>query len=100
MSNHSPDPRDTPIPEAIARMLHEPLRGNTGRFPEGKLTPHDEGEIQFAIGVKDGKVCVDFGTPVKWLGMQPTQALELASSLIKHAKDAARGTGSILTLNL
>lgn len=100
MSNHSDHPYDSPIPEAIAQAIKEPLRGATGTYPEGRLTPHDEGAIQFAVGVKDGKVCIDFGTPVKWLGMRPEQALELASSLIQHAKNAARGTGSILTLNL
>lgn len=100
MSNHSDDFRDTPIPEAVARALQQPLIGATGTHPSGKLTPHDEGGIQFAIGVKDGKVCIDFGTPVKWLGMEPGQALELASSLIEHARKAARGSGSILTLNI
>jgi hypothetical protein len=100
MSNHSEHPFDSPIPEAIAKAFHEPLIGATGLDPAKKLTPHDEGSIQFAVGVKDGKVCVDFGTPVKWLGMEPGQALELAQSLIQHARNAARGTGSILTLNL
>jgi hypothetical protein len=100
MSNHSDMPGDSPIPESIRRALKEPLIGATGTHPQGKLTPHDEGAIQFALGVKDGKVVIDFGTPCVWLGMEPTQALELASALIKHAKDAARGTGSILTLNL
>lgn len=100
MSNHSEHPFDSPIPEAIAKIMEDPLIGATGTHPQGKLTPHDEGAIQFAIGVKDGKVCVDFGTPVKWLGMEPGQALELAQSLIQHARSAARGTGSILRLNI
>ena len=100
MSNHSDHPFDSPIPEAIAKALEAPLIGATGTHPAGKLTPHDEGAIQFAIGVKDGKVCIDFGTPVKWLGMEPGQALELASSLIQHARNAAKGSSSILTLNL
>jgi hypothetical protein len=100
MSNHSSDFGDTPIPEAIRQILGKPLIGATGTHPQGKLTQADEGAIQFAIGVKDGKVCIDFGTPVKWLGMEPGQALELASSLIQHAKNAAKGTGSILTLNI
>jgi hypothetical protein len=100
MSNHSSDFSDSPIPDAIRQALEKPLIGATGTHPLGKLTPADEGAIQFAIGVKDGKVCVDFGTPVKWLGMEPGQALELASSLIQHARNAAKGSGSILTLNL
>ena len=98
MSNHSD--RGSPIPGAIAQALRDPLIGATGMHTEGKLTPSDEGGIQFAIGVKDGKVCIDFGTPCKWVGMTPDQALDMASSLIAHAKKAARGSGSILTLNI
>lgn len=100
MSHHDDDFRTTPIPEAIRQALHKPLIGATGEHPEGKLNAGDEGGIQFAVGVKDGKVCLDFGTPVAWLGMNPGDALTLASSLIEHARKAARGTGSILTLNL
>lgn len=100
MSNHSDHPFDSPIPESIRRALEEPLRGNTGRFPQGKLTPHDEGEIQFAIGVKDHKVCLDFGTPCKWIGLEPQQAMELAQSLVKQAREAARGTGKTLSFTL
>lgn len=100
MAHHSDRPNSSPIPDAIRQALKEPLIGATGEYPEGRLTPHDEGGIQFAVGVRDGKVCLDFGQPVAWLGMSPTDALQLAESLIKHARDAARGTGSILTLNL
>lgn len=100
MSHHSFDPNSSPIPDAVAQALKQPLIGATGEHPHGKLNPHDEGGIQFAVGVKDGKVCLDFGTPVAWLGMNPGDALALASSLIEHARKAARGTGSILTLNI
>lgn len=100
MSHHGNDPRSTPIPDAIRQVLDKPLIGSTGEHPEGMLNQHDEGGIQFAVGVKDGKVCLDFGTPVSWLGMNPGDALALAQSLIEHARKAARGTGSILTLNI
>jgi len=97
MSNHSPDPED--LPESLRNALRQPLIGATGLHPQGKLTPQDEGGIQFAIGVQDGKVCIDFGTPVHWLGMEPGDALQLAESLIQKARQAAKGSGSILTLN-
>ena len=100
MSHHSENPNGSPIPEAIARALDKPLIGATGLHPEGKLTATDEGGLQFAVGVKDGKVCLDFGTPVAWLGMTPSDALQLAESLVSNARKAARGTGSILTLNI
>lgn len=100
MSNHSSHPGDHPIPQFIREIMNEPLRGATGTYPAGKVTPHDEGAIQFAIGVKDHKVIVDFGTPCTWLGMEPEQAVELAQSLIQRAREAARGTGKVLQVSL
>ena len=74
----------------LERELDIPLKdgiGATGRFPQGKITRHDEGEIRFAIGSKDGKVIIDFGSQVTWVGMPPEQAIELGEILIKRAKE-------------
>ena len=94
MSHHGSN--DSPIPEELRQLL-----GATNKHPEGKLAPKDEGGIQFAIGVKDGKVCLDFGNkPISWIGMNPSDALSLATKLINKAKIAARESGSILTLKV
>jgi len=97
MSNHSPKPDDeiSKKMEQVFRKMPQTANvddlwrrsqlGKTGEFPEGKMTPHDEGAIQFAIGAKDGKVVIEFATPVAWLGMQPEQAITLAESLIEKA---------------
>lgn len=69
------------------------FRGALGDFPEGQLSKSDEGAIQFTIGEKDGKVVIDFGTPVHWLGMSPQQAADLASSILKRARLVARKNG-------
>jgi len=70
-------------------VMNKPIKlGATGEYPEGKLTPADEGALQFAVGVCDGKVCLDFGTPVVWIGMAPADAHRLAENLMRHAKDA------------
>jgi len=69
------------------------FRGALGDFPEGHLTKTDEGAIQFAIGEKDGKVVIDFGTPVHWLGMSPQQAADFASLLLKRAREVGRKNG-------
>ena len=53
----------------------------------------DEGAIQFSIGEKDGKVVIDFGTPVAWVGMSPQQAADFASTLLKRARLVARQNG-------
>lgn len=76
------------------------FRGALGDFPMGKLTKSDEGAIQFAVGVKDGKVVLDFGTPVAWLGMDAQQAADLASTLLKHAREAGRHNGEVVTVTI
>jgi hypothetical protein len=62
--------------------------GATHRFPEGKLTKDDEGEIRVAIGQKDGKVVIDFGKPTAWIGFTPEQADDIAKLLHEHATEA------------
>lgn len=76
------------------RRLLEAIRstkstfGATGKFPDGQLSPDDEGEIQFGITNANGQVIVNFGKPVAWLGMHPSQAMAIADALIKHAHEA------------
>jgi len=75
--------------KSIREILSEHI-GPTGEFPEGQLTEHDEGEIAFAAYHKDGKVIIDFNSPVHWLGMNPNQAIDLGNLLIKHGRKAQR----------
>ena len=76
------------------------FRGAIGSYPEGHLTPTDEGAIQFAVGESNGKVVVDFGTPVQWLGMSVQQAADLASSLLKKAREVGRKQGIMVGFTL
>ena len=57
------------------------------KYPEGKLNDKDEGELSFVIGEENGKVVLHFGKPILWVGMPPEMAMDLASSLIKHARN-------------
>ncbi len=108
MSHHGSGPFDGEGPafqrrQALLRSLlteTASFRGALGQFPEGKLTPQDEGAVQFAVGGKDGKVVLDFGTPVTWMGMTPQQAADLASSLMKWARLMGRKNGETITFNL
>lgn len=101
MSHHGSNPFDGPMSEGggeRAKLLRELLntssfRGATDHFPEGKLTKSDEGAIQFGVGEKDGKVVLDFGTPVAWIGMSPQQAADFASTVLKRAREVARKSG-------
>ena len=64
-------------------MSNEP--GATGNFPMGKLVDDDEGELRVAVGDKDGKVIIEFGKPVAWLGLTPQGAVDFAQTLIQRA---------------
>jgi hypothetical protein len=99
MAHHSSEPFNNEMTEADG--LREKLRsmatrltleeqtrvslGATGRFPEGKIHPSDEGEIRIAIGSGNGKVVIEFGKPTAWIGFTADQARLIASDLIRHA---------------
>ena len=90
--HHSTGP-DQDMRERLAGMFtddQEVELGGTGRFPEGKLTDADGGEIKFQIGYTQGKVIMDFGNPTAWVGMTPRQAKELAHTLVKWATPITR----------
>jgi len=87
-SNHGDGqgPFDPRLLEAIRSAKSE--FGATGKFPEGQLSPDDEGEIQFGITNAGGQAIINFGKLVAWLGMQPQQALAIADALISHTGEA------------
>lgn len=108
MSHHGSGPFDDnpEREESRAKMLRDLMssasdfRGALGDFPEGQLTKSDEGAIQFSIGVKDGRVVLDFGTSVHWVGMNPQQAADLATMLLKRAREAARKNGDTISFTI
>jgi hypothetical protein len=59
--------------------------GPTDRYPDGRLSPDDEGELRFGVTEHGGKVIVDFGTPVHSLGLTKAQACDLGRLLITRA---------------
>jgi hypothetical protein len=96
MAHHSHHDNSSPISTDEKRQLKRDLAdlfrdrpsldlGPTGQFPEGKMNDADEGEIRVAIGQKDGKVVIDFGSPVAWIGLTAEQAEDIASTLRQHA---------------
>ena len=76
------------LSDALGNRINESLEqklGATGRYPDGKVSEQDEGEIVFAVAGHNGKVFIDFGKPVHSLGMNPDQALQLAALLVEKA---------------
>lgn len=110
MAHHGSEPFDG-APEDPARNIERNklmrdlldttgFRGALGDFPEGQLTKSDEGAFQFAVGEKDGKVVIDFGTPVHGIGLTPQQACDIASAILKRARYVARQNGETVAFNL
>lgn len=106
MSNHGEVPFEPFKPEdpnfqARAKVMRDLLNttgfiGALGMNVAPKMTADDEGAIQFAIGEQDGKVVIDFGTPVHWLAMSPQQAADFASTLLKRARVVGRQQGQTI----
>lgn len=65
--------------------------GPTGEFPDGKLMPKDQGELNIAVGAEGENVAVHFGTPVTWMAFPPEVARTIAASLLEKAA-LAEGT--------
>lgn len=69
----------------MEQMVKEPAFGSTGKYPDGSIDSTDEGEIIFNVSSHRGRVIVNFGKPVSWLGLDARQAGALAATLIQHA---------------
>lgn len=76
------------------------FRGALGTHTEKRLVDDDEGDIQFAIGERDGRVVIDFGTPVHWLGMTPQQASDFASAVLRRAREVGRKAGETVAFTI
>lgn len=87
MAHHSSFPPSDDF-RALFETFGQQQPGPTGRFPLGKLVPEDEGEIAVAFTHAGGKVVIDFGKPVAWVGFTPDQADAIADALREHATKA------------
>ena len=72
-------------------MTKDPRFGPTGRFPEGKFTMHDQGELRFGVTHRAGQIIVNFGKPVAWFTMGPELARTFAEVLLHHAEEVEAG---------
>jgi hypothetical protein len=84
-----------PVEDLLKEVPAAPVPGPTGEFPEGKLAPEDKGSLTFTIGTKNGKVILDFGMPVSWIGFTADQAFEIAMALAEKAAEA-KSTGIVV----
>lgn len=73
--------------EATKRMLQEFLGNAKPRFPRGKVSEDDSGELAFAIGYDSSKqvVFIRFAKPVDWIGLDANGARQFSKLLNEHA---------------
>lgn len=96
MSHHGTDPiGDNPLlrkllaqAEATGDPLKDAQRRLHGEYPDGRLNTADEGALALMVGHESGKVVMQFATPTAWIGFTPEQAMDIAQSLITHARQA------------
>lgn len=53
-------------------------------YPRGKLNSHDEGQLRIAMVVQGNTLIIDFGKPVKWLGLGLHEVTALREGLAKY----------------
>ena len=51
-----------------------------------------DGELKMLVKTRNGKITIDFGKPVHWIGLDKKTALALANSLKKHAEELPDST--------
>lgn len=91
MAHHANNPEQE-------RELHEMMKKLAGEFPDGRLNERDQGAVAVAIGHEKGRVTMQFPKNLNWIGFTADQAMDIASSLIEHAR--ACGSKKVLTVKV
>ena len=89
MSHHSSN-QNPAMTEAMKKLF--------GEYPNGRLNADDAGALPVSISNEDGVVKMEFPKPVAWIGFTGDQAMEIAQTLIKHARKV--GVKSPLVLRI
>jgi hypothetical protein len=91
MSHHGNDPE-------AQRAMSEAMKEIFGEFPNGKLNQNDEGALAVVVGHEKNSVVLRFPKPVSWIGFTPEQAIDIAQSLITHARKIGLTVPLVITL--
>lgn len=80
------------------RRLNDTMRKVFGEFPNGRLNKDDQGAMAMAIIHENGAVVMRFPRNLNWIGFTPEQAIDIAESLVEHARKC--GCTKPLTLKI
>ena len=100
MSNHASESEPGPLSEhlrkamedknsLLSKLVKAEKLGATGKFPEGKLSENDEGEIRLAVTIYKNEVVLSFGKAVEWVGFTPELAHRIADTIHRKADEIA-----------
>lgn len=67
------------------------------KYPDGKLSDSDEGQIKCEVGDFKGRVVMRWPKPIAAIAMRPQEAIDLAEMLIRRARKV---TTEPITINL
>jgi hypothetical protein len=108
MSHHGQDgftpEQNSAMHEMLMKAAAHAQKKLQGEFPDGRLTLagrpiiSDEGAVAVVVGHEKGKVVMSFPHPTAWIGFTPNQAMDIAQSLITHAREA--GIVGVYTIKL
>lgn len=85
--NQKIESKTSELNNVLLNMAKKNQLGATNQFPEGKLTEQDQGEIRVAVGSHEGKVIMNFGKPISWIGFTKEQAREIGTLLIRRSEE-------------
>lgn len=76
------------IEESFLRLQQKHL-GPTGRFPLGKISDSDDGEIRIAIAADPTTktIIFNFGTLVRWIAFPREDAKKLAEVIVQRLRE-------------
>jgi hypothetical protein len=89
MSHHGND-RSPEMSKMMQKLM--------GEYPNGRLNEDDAGALAVSIGHENGAVVMRYPKPVAWIGFTPEQAIDIANTLIKHAREV--GCTKTVTIKL
>lgn len=56
-------------------------------YPDGIISPDDEGELKIACYLRSGKVVIDFGKEVSWIGFDKQSLAAFVAGLTQKLKE-------------
>jgi hypothetical protein len=86
MGSHGQDGHGE-LPEELREQLRAMQQDFQGAYPEGRLSPDDQGALAIAVGVERGKVVLAFAKPIDWIAFGPEQARAVAKMILQRAQD-------------